>query len=181
MRNKRKGLREDVVRESTNTPEDVVLERLHCWESFFRCQKSPVLRSQVLTALMAGTPFAVLHLPNATLLDVLLLSTAARNECNAEIVDDYTTLVDRVREEWCKPDWTIRVFDSIHANKADYILQGASYFDNAEDAYIPRMTAWFLAHSVPTVFEKTIESVVSGKKNEKEPKVAKTVKRKKAA
>lgn len=123
-----------------------------CWESFFRCQRSPVLRSEVLTALLSGSRLEVLRLPTSLLLDVLLLATAAREECNAEIVDDYESLRSRVAEEWKRPDWSTRVFDQLHANKASCILHGQTEFVCLEDAYIPGMVAWYLGQEVPKDF-----------------------------
>jgi hypothetical protein len=141
------------------TPDDASpTGRRLCWEDFFRCQRSPVLRSQLLTALMAGTPLVVDRLPSASLLDVVLLATAARNHCDAEIVDDYAALLQRARDEWAAPGWTALVFDQQHGNKANYILQGSDWFDNHEESYIPDMVAWYLRQTdAPAVFERKIE------------------------
>lgn len=127
-------------------------QRPRCWESFFMCQPSPVLRSQLLTALMAGTVLEAECVPTSALLDVVLLATAAREHCNAEIVDDYEALLQRTRDEWNRPDWTTRVFDSIYANKANQILQGRTEF-HSECEYVPRMVAWYLAHEAPELLE----------------------------
>lgn len=125
-----------------------------CWESFFQCQRHPVLRSQVLAALMSGTVLEVERLPSPALLDVLLLATAARETCNAEIVSDYDALRTRVEEEWSKPDWTTRVFSSAHGRWANCILKGTKDFDSPEEAYIPSMVSWFMNHDAPQYIAK---------------------------
>ena len=127
-------------------------QRPRCWEYFFMCQLNPVLRSQVLTALMAGTVLEVKRVPTSTLLDVVLLATAAREHCESEVVDDYEALLQRTRDEWNRPDWTTRVFDSLYANKANYILQGSTTF-HSESAYVPSMVAWYLAHETPELLD----------------------------
>jgi hypothetical protein len=127
-----------------------------CWESFFRCQRSPMLRSQLLTALMAGTQLVMERVPTSGLLDALLLSTATRYYCEAEIVDDYDGLVARTAETWKRPDWSTKVFNSLHANVANFILLGTKQFNCAEDAYIPGMASWYLAQDPPEYFVKEL-------------------------
>jgi hypothetical protein len=126
------------------------------WESFFRCQRSPILRSQLLTALMAGTQLIMERVPTSGLLDALLLSTATRNYCEAEIIDDYDGLIARTAETWKRPDWSTKVFSSIHANAANFILLGTKEFNCSEDAYIPSMVSWYLAQDPPQYFAKEL-------------------------
>jgi hypothetical protein len=137
----------------------VTLPKPRCWESFFRCQPSPVFRSQLLAGLMAGTRLEVARIPTSTLLDAVLLATAARTCCDAEIVDDYQDLLDRARDAWRASDWTCHVFSSTHAAKADFILtQGMMDFVCAEDAYIPEMVAWYLRQDAPAYFAAELET-----------------------
>lgn len=139
--------------------------RPKCWESFFRCQPNPVLRSQLLASLLDKTPLVVARIPTVALLDAVLLATAARSHCEAEIVDDYQALLDRTNETWRAPDWTSKVFSSIHGAKADFILtQGAVEFLAAEDAYIPEMVQWYLGQAAPQYFARELESEVDIKK-----------------
>ena len=126
------------------------------WKTFFACQRSPVLRSQVLLALMAGTPFEVERLPVAALPDVALLATASRSYCEAEIVDDYAALLRRVEEEWGAPDWTCKRFDSPHLCCLDFILKGTTEFVAAEDLYISELTQWLLDQEAPSYFKKEL-------------------------
>jgi hypothetical protein len=130
-----------------------------CWESFFRCQRSPMLRSQLLTALMAGTQLIMERVPTVSLLDALLLATATRYYCEAEIVDDYDGLVARTSETWKRPDWSTKTFSSVHANVANFILLGTKEFNCAEDAYIPAMASWYLAQDPPEYFTKELTEV----------------------
>lgn len=124
---------------------------------FFRCQRYPVLRSQIVTALMAGTPLTVERLPTHILLDVVLLATACAEYHNAGIVDDFDLLVDRVKEEWGKPEWTCKTFESIHAMWAGSIVyHGTSDFETAEERYIPSLAGWLLEQTVPQYFAKEI-------------------------
>ena len=134
-------------------------QRPRCWESFFRCQPSPIFRSQLLAGLMAGTKLEVARIPTVTLLDAVLLATAARAHCEAEIVDDYQQLLDRTNDAWRAPDWTTKVFSSIHGGKANFILtQGRQEFVSAEDAYIPEMVEWYLNQDAPRYFERELET-----------------------
>ena len=123
------------------------------WKQFFMCQPNPVLRSQLLAALMAGQVLQVERLPVAVLQDAVLLAMAARNYCEAEVVDDYAALLQRTRDEWRRPDFTHALMDQTHGYWVDAIVErGASSFDNYEEQYIPEMTAWFLAHDAPSYF-----------------------------
>lgn len=124
------------------------------WEVFFACQRSPVIRSQVIMALMAGTPFEVERLPVAALPDVTLLATASRNYCEAEIVDDYTRLLARLDEEWKRPTWTCQAFDSSHLCCLDFILRGTTEFIAPEDLYIQTLASWALEQEVPKYFKR---------------------------
>jgi hypothetical protein len=137
----------------------VTVPKPRCWESFFKCQPSPVFRSQLLAGLMAGVKIEVARIPTSTLLDAVLLATAARTCCDAEIVDDYQSLLDRARDAWRAPDWTCHVFSSTHAAKADFILtQGMTDFVCAEDAYIPEMVSWYLRQDAPDYFDHELET-----------------------
>jgi hypothetical protein len=127
-----------------------------CWESFFQCQRYPILRSQLLTAMMAGTVMPAARVPTASLLDVVLIATAAREVLNAEIVSDYNGLLSRTQEEWSRPDWTAKVFSSIHGNWANAILRGTRNFDAPETEYIVPMTEWYINHEAPEYFVREL-------------------------
>lgn len=130
-----------------------VSETLKPWEFFFRCQRNPIYRSQLLTSIMTGTVLKLERLPTQVLLDVVLLSTASRNEHNAEIVSDYAGLLEKVREEWARPDWTCRVFNQIHARWANTIVtNGTKDFGDLEEKYIPSMVGALLEADVPDYF-----------------------------
>ncbi len=131
------------------------------WSFFFQCQRNPVLRSQLITSLMAGQPLEVERLPAAMLLDVTLLATATREYHEAEIIDDYHSLIRTTEEHWRDPMWTVRVFDQTHLCKADYVLRGATEFVTLEDSYIPALAGWYLGHDVPTYFSKELEPAES--------------------
>ena len=156
MRKTQKQTPKPVVYQPAEEQDAQIKEPL-CWETFFRCQKAPMLRHQVLIALMSGKPFCIERLPSAVLLDVLLLATAARQDCDAEIVDDYDGLVTRVRLAWAKPDWTCKVFDNIHLTKASCILEDRREFICPEDQYIPEMVGWYLRHDVPEFIGKELK------------------------
>lgn len=128
------------------------------WEVFFSCQRHPILRSQLITAMMSGTVLDADRVPTGLLLDALLIATAARTDHNAEVVNTYDALVTRVREEWSKPDWTCRVFSSQHANKANWILQGQVEFCCAEDVYIPQYVGWLLQQDAPAYWDEDLPS-----------------------
>ncbi len=120
------------------------------WETFFRCQPNPVLRSQLITALLAGVPLQVDRIPTPVLLDAVLLAFAARTYCEAEIVDDFQTLCDRAEEEWRQPDWTTKVFSQLHACAANFIINhGSKSFSGVEEQYIVPMVRWYLGHAAP--------------------------------
>lgn len=131
-----------------------------CWETFFQCQRSPVLRSQLLAALLNGTRLVVERLPQSALLDAVLLGFAARVYCEAEIVDNWAELLRRTEEEWERPDWTCRIFDSIHTSAANNIVKGqVSNFTCVEEQYIPDMVQWYLEHDLPEYFSQEIEAL----------------------
>src|SRR5258708_1661037 len=79
-----------------------------CWAVFFRDQRSPFLRSQLITALMSGHPLELERLTNPVLADVLLLASTTRNYFEAEIIDDWEGLLRKVEEVWKNPMWTRR-------------------------------------------------------------------------
>ena len=141
--------------------EDVGISRqCKCWETFFYEQRSPVLRSQMLTVLMAGTQLEAERVPKASLLDALLMAYAARHYCAAEIVDDFQVLVDRVKEEWDRPTWTTKVFSSAHANAAAFIVyRGSRNLDDCEHQYFLRMMEWYLGHDCPSYFDEELTEV----------------------
>lgn len=140
---------EDGVRrahEVVSSPAPAVT-RILCWESFFACQHSPIIRSTLLTCLMAGTVLQVERIPASALLDAVLLATAAR-KMEAEIVDDYDALLSRAEEVWSKPDFTHKVMDNTHGRWANCIIKGQrDFFD--EEQYIPRMVEWYCGQEVP--------------------------------
>ena len=144
------------IRQEEAKPDDNGLRKPLCWETFFMCQRSPVLRSQMLTTLMAGTPIEAERVPVAALLDVVLIAMAARQYCAAEIADDYRALLSRTEELWARPDWTTRVFSSLHAGTANFILKGSTEFTCAEDLYIPSMVAWYMRYDPPSYFTKEL-------------------------
>jgi hypothetical protein len=128
------------------------------WEFFFRDQRAPVLRSQMITALMAGHPFEVERLPTATLLDAVVLSMAARNYLDAEIVDDYNALLERTDAVWKEPTWSRRVFDQTHCGAADFIIRGATAFTCYEDMYIPQFVSSLLEQDPPEYFKRELKA-----------------------
>jgi hypothetical protein len=130
--------------------------RISDWEFFFRDQRSPLVRSQLITALMAGRPLEVERLPAAALLDAVLLSMTARNYLDAEIVDDYHALLRRADEAWRDPMWTRRVFDQTHLGAADFVVRGATEFKCFEDLYIPAFVGGMLAGDPPVYFKKEL-------------------------
>lgn len=120
------------------------------WAFFFRDQRSPFLRSQMITALMEGKPFEVERLPTAALLDVVLLASTARAYHEAEIIDDFQALLRHTEEIWKSPGWTCKMFDQTHSSAADFILRGVVNFDNAEDVYIPDLVGYYLEAEAPS-------------------------------
>jgi hypothetical protein len=126
------------------------------WEFFFRDQRSPLLRSQIVTALMAGRQLEVERLPPASLLDAVVLASAARVYHEAEIIDDFNALLRRTDEAWKDPQWTCRTFDQTHRNVADFIIRGLTEFVAYEDLYIPELTKWLLEHDPPEYFSEEL-------------------------
>jgi hypothetical protein len=126
------------------------------WEFFFRDQRSPLLRSQMVTALMAVRHLVLLRLPLASLLDAVVLASAARVYHEAEIIDDFGALLRRTDEAWKDPQWTCRVFDQTHRNVADFIIRGLTEFVAYEDLYIPELAKWLLEHDPPEYFSEEL-------------------------
>lgn len=126
------------------------------WDTFFRDQRNPVLRSQLITALMAGKQLELDRLPAAVLLDVVLMSMTTRNYFEAEIIDDYEGLLRRTEEKWRDPLWCCKVFDQRHSCTASFILMGTKEFKCPEDQYIPDLVQWYLEHDPPLYFEKEL-------------------------
>lgn len=127
------------------------------WERFFQHQRSPMLRSQLLTALMTGgKPLEVESLPSAVLLDTLLLAAVARQEHEAEIVDDYDGLLARVNREWAEPAWTCKRFDQRHSGLASLIAIGNSVtFTDPDVEYLVTMVGTYLNQdAAPEFFGK---------------------------
>jgi hypothetical protein len=124
------------------------------WEMFFRSQRYPILRSQLITSLMVGVPYELERLPTATLLDAVLLTTAAREYLQAEIIDDYDGLLSRADDEWSKPDWTAARFDQINAMWAGVILKGVRNFDPPEVRWIPAFVNAVISSAVPEYFSE---------------------------
>lgn len=131
-------------------------DRAPCWETFFRDQRSPMLRSQLITALMSGHKLEVERLPRAALLDAVLLSMTTRSYYSAEIIDDYNALLRRTDDVWKEPMWTRRVFDQYHISAADFIVRGAEEFTCLEDKYVPALVGWFLEHEPPEYFSEEL-------------------------
>jgi hypothetical protein len=125
------------------------------WAFFFQRQRSPFLRSQIMTALMAGQPFELDRLPPAVLLDVLMLATACRYYLEAEVIDDYPALLRRVNDVWKDPLFTHRVFDQVHMSTASMLaIHGLEKLEEVEVRYIPSLAEWVLQHDPPTYFLK---------------------------
>lgn len=144
------------------------------WETFFARQRSPVLRSQVITALQAGTPFAYEAVPTAALLDVAVVARVCRYHHTAEVVDDYTSLLRRIDELWKRPDWTTKVFDQAHAP----MVSAAIWWDSKElndwdphEYYAVDLIGGYLELEEPLEFFDTVVTDLTqikkgGKRNE---------------
>lgn len=130
------------------------VERANGWELFFRCQRNPFLRSQILAALMAGTQLELARLPNAALADVALLATVSREYHDAEIIDDYEGLLARIRDLWRQPEFTHRTFDSIHLSTISFITMGTKQIHCIEEKYIIDLVEWYLSHDAPDYIRK---------------------------
>lgn len=129
------------------------------WAFFFRDQKAPILRSQLITALMAGKQLEVDRLLTPMLLDVVIVSMASRFYHEAEIIDDYQALLQRTDTAWGDPMYTRRTFDQVHSNVASFIVRGSTEFKCFEDQYIPDLVGWYLERpEVPNYFSKEIET-----------------------
>jgi hypothetical protein len=141
---------------AVKVPEPACRDVAPNWTTFFRDQRNPVLRSQLITALMAGKQLEVERLPVSVLLDVVVLSMAARTYHDAEIIDDYQALLRRTDELWKDPMWTKRTFDQFHMSVADFIIRGSSEFVCYEDQYIPDLVGWLLEHDPPAYLEREL-------------------------
>jgi hypothetical protein len=128
-------------------------DRAPYWDFFFRDQRSPFIRAQLVTAMMAGKSLEVERLPVGALLDAVLLASAARCYHEAEVVDDFNALLRRTDEAWKAPGWTCKVFDQTHMNAADFIIRGTTEFTALEDSYIPDLVGWLLEHDPPEYFK----------------------------
>lgn len=128
------------------------------WSRFFYCSRNPVLRSQLLTALLAGTPLTAERLPTAALADAVLLCEGARRYHSAEVVDDFAGLCRRVEEKWAEPTWTARTFDQLYLQAVGSVTRSRS--DSAlelpETGWIPNMVGWYLEHGVPEYFRQEV-------------------------
>lgn len=135
------------------TPEPEAERKPLAWEVVFRCQRSPVYRSEMVTALMAGTAIPVERLPVAMLADAVLMATACREHCAAEVVDDYQLLINRMEETFSRADYSARVSDTTFLTKVSSILMGYQPFVDLETDCVPALAAWYLAQvSVPSYF-----------------------------
>ena len=131
------------------------------WVRFFRCQRSIMLRSQLVTALMAGTPLEAARAPAGALLDALLIALAARTRCDAEVVDDWVGLVTRAAEKWADPLTTSRTLDQVHADKASILCwrrgeDDGGLFAGPEVAYVPAMVAQWIDAEPPRYFGREL-------------------------
>lgn len=126
------------------------------WTVFFRDQRSPFLRSQLITALMSGHALEVERLPTATLADAVMLSMTARCYHEAEIIDDYQALLSKTNEVWKDPMWTRRTFDQFHLGAVSFILMGSTEFVCHEDKYVPGLVGWLLEQEPPDYFSKEL-------------------------
>jgi len=131
-------------------------EQAPYWAFFFQDQRSPLLRSQLVTALLAGTPLEVERLPPGALLDAVLFCMAAREYHSAEIIDDYSALLRRTDTLWKEPTHSRKVFDQIHSSTADFVLRGLNEFAAYEESYIPELVGWYLNHDAPEYFGKEL-------------------------
>jgi len=105
---------------------------------------------------MAGKQMEVERLPAASLLDVVVMSSATRNYHEAEIIDDFHALLRRTSDAWKSPTWCRKTFDQTHANAASFILMGLTEFVTLEDSYIPDLAGWLLEHDPPEYFTKEL-------------------------
>ena len=158
---RRRKRAEEPVQQQRATVDTNVVSNLHHWETFFYCQRSPVLRSQLLMALMCGTVLEVDRVPVKALMDAVLLAFTARLYCSAEIVDDWARLLERTLEVWDArdPDRRTAVFDQTHLSTGFYILYGKTdQFCCYEDRYIPDMVGAYLLQDPPTYFDRELET-----------------------
>ena len=128
------------------------------WELVFAAQRRPVLRSELVTALIQGTQLPVERLPTEALADAVLLATAAREHCGAEIVVDYPALLSRMEDTFTRPDFCTRVCDTAFINKVSHVCwHGSSPFVCVEQQCVPVLVEWLLNQDqVPEYFTKEI-------------------------
>lgn len=126
------------------------------WEFFFRCQRSPVVRSQLMTAIMSGHQLEAERLPKAALPDAVLIALAARKYHEAEVVDDFAALLRRTEEVWQDPLFTHKVFDTPHMGTVSFVVRGTEEFTCVEDSYIPELVGWMLGHDAPQYFAEEL-------------------------
>jgi len=141
-------------------------DRPRAWECFFRDQPFPVFRSQLLTALMAGTPLDVEHIPVRALADVAIIAAVSRYFCNAEVVTDWKALISKVRELWDAPTFSHKVFSNMHLRALASVIyhnSEQSAFSDHDELYLPELVRWYLEQETPDYFERTVESLPSKK------------------
>lgn len=131
------------------------------WWEFFRSQRNPVLRSQLITSIMAGVVLEVDRLPKAALADALMLATACREEWDCEIVDNYRALQRRVKEVVEEPDFTHAVMDQLHFRIAYLVAcreprAHIPFPEEHETKYIGPLTQDLLNADVPSYFKKEL-------------------------
>lgn len=142
-----------VVPSTTSVP---VASVASCWRIFFREQRNPFVRSQLITALMSGHPLETERLPKIALLDALVIASTTREYLNAEIVDDFDALKERVNAVWKDPLWSRRIFDQTHMTAASFILLGTTRFSCYEDQYVPDLVEWLLETDPPVYFSEEL-------------------------
>lgn len=144
----------------TQEPVAPVDDKAPYWKLFFRDQRSPLVRSQLITALMSGHVLEVERLPVGALPDVVLFAMAARNYLDAEIVDDYNELLQRTDDKWKDPLWSCKTFDQYHSQAVSAaIMWGTTHFKCAEEQYIPDLVEWLLQHDPPEYFSEELETM----------------------
>jgi hypothetical protein len=126
------------------------------WSNFFRDQRCPVVRSQLITALMAGRQLEVERLPTAALADAVMLSMVSRYYFEAEIIDDYPALLRTTEAKWKEPMFCHEVFNQMHLSTVSFVVRGSDELVCYEDQYIPSLVGWWLNHDVPEYFAKEL-------------------------
>jgi hypothetical protein len=137
--------------------------KLQPWAYFFQRQKYPMLRSQLITALQAGTPLEIESLPEPLLLDAALFARACRSHFDAEVVDDYQGLLNRIDAAW--KAWKLEIdeehkpkFDSPHRDAVSAAIWfGSDEFTTPETQYIPALVDEYLSvDEPPKFFDKVV-------------------------